>query len=391
MDEPQRFLPGGELMKFRVLNPRGSDGREWTNLIHRLPDSHRDIHFLKEYGLIYHKTYRQEPFLAVYGDETQFVVQAFVKRPLNELAFLKEKGITEPYYDIANPYGYGGPLYCCDSFAAAKDLYREFHRHFSDYACRSGFASQFTSCHPLLGNHTLLEEADVGITPVQQKKIVYVDLTLPEATIFSQFNRGNKSNINQAQRAGVTVEETEPSPENFRRFNALYYHTMQRNNAGRRWFFPEDYFSNCWHQLGTQRVSLFFAYVAGQLASAFLLIHDFTTVYYHFGASDERFFSYKPNNLLMYRVIRWARQQGYRKFHLGGGVGPDTEDSLFRFKKGFSRCRAWLYLYYRVLNEDVYRQLCRWKIKHERETLGKESDSGFFPLYRRDSGGDHVF
>jgi hypothetical protein len=51
-----------------------------------------------------------------YGDGNHFVIQVFVKRHFNELPFLKDQHITEPFFDIANPYGYGGLLWRCDSF-----------------------------------------------------------------------------------------------------------------------------------------------------------------------------------------------------------------------------------------------------------------------------------
>jgi hypothetical protein len=45
-----------------------------------------------EYGAIYRATYGCQPLLAVLGDERRFVVQPFVKRPLNDLPFLKDRG-----------------------------------------------------------------------------------------------------------------------------------------------------------------------------------------------------------------------------------------------------------------------------------------------------------
>ena len=75
--------------------------------------------------------------------------------------------------------------------------------------------------------------------------------------------------------------------------------------------------------------ALFFARLGGELVAAYLLIHDEHTAYYHFGASDERWLALRPNNLLMYETMLWAKGRGCAAYHLGGGVSSDENDSFF--------------------------------------------------------------
>jgi len=369
-------------VKFAILRPYGADGTRWTSLINNLNHDDQDIHFIPEYGNIYQRTYGYEPFLAYYGDEDCYVVQPFVKRLLNELPFLKEQHITESYFDISNPYGYGGPVFRCGSSAERLALYRDFDQQLIRYCEKKMIASEFTSLHPFLRNHEVILASGL-IEVTRSKELVYLDLTLSEEELWAGLNRGHRSSINKARKNGVTIDKVICSPGNIRVFNRLYIQTMERNNATERWFFPDGYFQNCFEQLGVGRISLFFASVNNEIAAAYLLMHDFTNAYYHFGGSDERFYDLRPNNLLMYEIALWLKQQGYLRYHLGGGVSSKVDDSLLRFKSGFSNKKAVLYTYGRIHHRQTYDYLCELKKKHELAKFGIVSGSDYFPLYRR--------
>src|SRR5580692_6270683 len=107
---------------FKVLAATGADAAEWRSLCERLPANRRHTHLLPEYGLVYAATHGVTPRLAVFESEYGFVVQPFIVRKLDELPFLKEQGVSGQFQDIANPYGYGGPLHGCGSHAAAESL-----------------------------------------------------------------------------------------------------------------------------------------------------------------------------------------------------------------------------------------------------------------------------
>ncbi|HEX3044584.1 MAG TPA: GNAT family N-acetyltransferase [Bacillota bacterium] len=368
-------------MRFKILQSDGPDKAEWQNLIGKLNQEEQDIHFLPEYGNIYRRSYGYEPFLAYYGDDDCFMIQVFVKRPLNELPFLKEQSITEPLYDVTNPYGYGGPVCRCNSADERWQLLKEYNFRLVEYLDQNKIASEFTCFHPLLYNHQ--HSAGSGLVEVNyQKEVVYLDLTKSEAELWFELTHSHKSNINKARKLKVRVEKRDLCPANFAIFENLYYRTMIRHNASAKWFFPDNYFWNYYLCLGPTRISLFFASVDQTPASAVLLMHDFSTIYYHFCGSDDQYYALNPNSLLLFEVALWAKENGFRSLHLGGGVTSSPTDSLLRFKAGFSKHRAQLYSYQRILNEEVYRYLCSLKKQHERK-IGDENDSDYFPLYRR--------
>ena len=369
-------------MDFRVLTATGKDARLWSDLVRRLPPRLRDLHFLPEYGLIYRDTYGHEPFLACASEGSNFIIQPFVRRRLDTLPFLADQESGEPAFDIANAYGYGGPL-CPDPEAAGvPGLMAGFEAKFHTWCVEERIASEFCSLHPLLGNQALL--AGSGIEAVPQKRVVYLDLAPPEAVLWQDVNRGHRSSIQRARSAGVRVERVAADPANLSEFERLYGLTMDRHQAADRWYFPENYFSNCVRHLGPERVSLFFARAGDAVASAYLLLHDAGIAYYHFGGSDQAHFALRPNNLLLYETALWAKGSGHRIYHLGGGVGSGADDSLLRFKSGFGGREATLYTYGRIHDRARYERLCELKMSYERARLGRVLDDAYFPLYRRE-------
>lgn len=364
----------------KILDATGADAAEWSALIGQLPQQRRDIHFLPEYGQVYAASFDVEPKIALFENDQGFVVQPFIVRKLDELAFLKDLPVQESSRDIANPYGYGGPLYSCAGDASG-GLLAAFECAFLKHCREQSYASEFCSLHPLIDVSGELQKSG-GIELVAEKEIVYIDLTADDAAIWRGVRKGHKSSITRARRENVKVERVAANPENLEAFKSLYYATMERHQAAERWFFPQDYFANCLEILGEARASLHFATVDGELAVAAMLIHDFDTAYYHFAGSDPRFNSTCAGNLLVYESAQWAKRAGYRNFHLGGGVSASPEDSLFIFKSGFSDLRATLYTYGRVLHEPTYRHLSELKVRHERAT-GWNGNTDYFPLYRR--------
>jgi len=371
------------LTAFSVLGAHGHEGEAWRALIERLPAAVRDLHYLPEYGLVYRDAYGHEPLLAVYEGASGLVLQAFVRRPLACLDFLAEVADADRFQDIATPYGYGGPLLACPDAPGADDDLRRFDAAFRDWCVQSGIASEFTCLHPLLGNHRAIERAGIA-APVRTKEVVYIDLAHSEDALWSSISRGTRSSIQRARREGVRVEAVTPDAAALTAFGALYADTMRRRGAAARWFFPENYFEACVRRLGPARSRLFFARRDGALAAAYLVLNDESTAWYHFGGSDANWLALRPNNLLMHETLAWARRHGLARYHLGGGVTGEPNDSLLRFKSSFGGQRAVLYTYGRVHDEAAYRVLSELKIAHERRVHGVPVASDYFPLYRRE-------
>lgn len=79
-------------------------------------------------------------------------------------------------------------------------------------------------------------------------------------------------------------------------------------------------------------------------------------------------------NLLLYKVALWGYDNGYKTFHLGGGVGS-KKDSLFQFKRKFNKKDLnSFFTGKKIFDEDKYR-----KLMNLRNDIVNE---GYFPEYR---------
>ena len=92
------------------------------------------------------------------------------------------------------------------------------------------------------------------------------------------------------------------------------------------------------------------------IGGAVVLLAD-RFAHYHLSSSLRDYFSYAPNNMLRHAVISGLLRQRWTRLHFGGGRGPDPKDSLFKFKRMFSKQEAQFYIGSFIADEAVYESL----------------------------------
>ena len=226
-----------------------------------------------------------------------------------------------------------------------------------------------SSLHPFMADY---QRALVNgyLAPKFEKNVVFIDLVQMDSGIKTSLRKGHRSSIAAARKAGAQIAKVDTSAPNLANFLQMYKETMVRRRAADRWFVPDGYFENCVHHLGADRSSLFFAIVDGEIESGCFLMHDFSTVYYHFAGTYATRPALGINNLMVYETAVWAHSANFRRYHLGGGVTSSDGDSLLRFKSGFSDLRAPLYTYFCVRDKAVYDRLCKRKRIYEAAAEG---------------------
>jgi hypothetical protein len=207
---------------------------------------------------------------------------------------------------------------------------------------------------------------------------VFVDLTQSEETLWSQTRSQHRNKINQARRAGC-VAEIDDAWDRFDDFFEIYIETMRRVNASDEYFFPRQYL----HSLKDAVEGALYLCVVreGQAISCAGLFSEVCgIVQAHLVGSRLEHGDQDTTKFMFDAVRRWAKQRSNRFFHLGGGRGAE-EDSLFRFKAGFSKSLASYHTWRAVANADAYRTLVRqWEL---RTGTTAEPLDGFFPAYRK--------
>lgn len=360
-------------MPFHVLDPV-KDRNAWLTILAKIGPSASDPHFSPWY-LEAERLLGGTPLLATYQYEHYFIIKPFVLRDV-------VIGGQTFGRDITNPYGYGGPVSNHGS-----RLHEWFDQEFTEWCQRMNVICEHCALNSMHVVHQRsLLRTTKGINLRERKEVVWMDLknkgwANTEAAVKGVGYRDTRiAGVKAAQRSGITVRRGE-SPQDIDVFINFYGAAMERKNAPSRWRFPKEYL---W-ALG-EACGVFLAEVPESgVASAALVMTGGDCAYYHMAASAPDYPKSGANDLLVHEIALWARTYGVKRFHLGGGVTSDPNDSVMFFKSGFSPLRAPAMSYFRVFNESLYRLACVAKAEEEINQTGAEFASSFEPMYRREA------
>ncbi len=173
--------------------------------------------------------------------------------------------------------------------------------------------------------------------PLFTKYTFVVDLTKSEDTLLKDMHSKTRYNIKVAQKHGVIIKE-DNSEEAFAAYLRLTQETTERQG-----FFAHNtnYHKTMWNMMRTMGIAhLFTASYKGDVLSAWILFVWHDTVYYPYGSSSRNHREVMAPTLLLWEVVRWAKEKGLKKFDLWGALGPqpDSNDPWYgfhRFKEGF--------------------------------------------------------
>lgn len=273
------------------------------------------------------------------------------------------------YLDATSVYGYAGPISSIPFEEINHNIFHNFQQNLLNYFKENKIVSVFSRLHPLIDNNDFF--LNFG-TIENINKTVYVDLRLTLEEQKKQYRKSNKSELNQLRRKNYVVEEAKTKDE-IDEFVSIYHETMKRVDASANYFFDYDYFysflnSTCFEN------KLLLAKIDNDIAAGAIFTVTNKVMQYHLAGTKESFIKETPMKLILDEARLKANELHLDYLHLGGGVGGSDEDTLFRFKSGFSNKTGDFKVWKMIVNHDVYNQLVKDKdIKDE---------STFFPLYR---------
>jgi CelD/BcsL family acetyltransferase involved in cellulose biosynthesis len=98
---------------------------------------------------------------------------------------------------------------------------------------------------------------------------------------------------------------------------------------------PYSFFQNIWRQFVDEgKGFLMVAYHSGTVIGGIFFLEWQDTVSYKFNASLPLELNHRPNNLLMWEGIKYAKSRGYK--HLDLGLSDLDQDGLVRYKRQFA-------------------------------------------------------
>jgi hypothetical protein len=297
---------------------------------------------------------------ATFGDD-------FIAMPL---VIRKVEGTD--YYDCTSVYGYCGPASNLSFSLVTNEMFEYFRSELNLYFQKNNIISVFSRLHPIIYGDKLF--TNFG-TVKKINETVAIDLRLSPEEQRRQYRKSNKSEINQLKgKKGFTIKEAK-SDDEIKAFVEIYQETMKRVDANPYYFFDYDYFHSFLKNKCYSTKLLLAIHNCQITAGAIFTITD-KIMQYHLAGTKNEYIKDTPMKLILDAARLIGNQLKLEYLHLGGGVGGSDEDSLFRFKAGFSQNRFIFRIWQYIVDHEKYEAVCKMKFSN------RIINSNFFPQYR---------
>lgn len=284
--------------------------------------------------------------------------------------YMKRKTGIEGYYDSVTPYGYGGVLF--DGDISEANL-QAFWKAYVEKMKEEGIVDNFVRYHPVLANAVPMKQIS---TVIDLGKTIAFDLSSPEV-IWENIISKNRNMIRKAEKNGIEIKHGKDL-ELFKDFKRIYNATMEKDNAEEYYFFGDAFYESIHNDLNNN-YEMFYAVLNGEIIAMSIMLFGNKQMHYHLSGSMIEYRNLAPSNLLLYKAALWGCEQGYKTFHLGGGVGSG-EDNLYKFKAAFNRNSDYQFsIGKEVFDQEKYDELVALRAKQD---PGFDLESKYFPLYR---------
>lgn len=339
---------------------------KWNNtLIKEFPDVW-DIYFKYEYFNLFSKNYNVKPESLYWEDSN---IKIFWSHLIRNFEYNKNFKNYQIYHDVITPYGYGGPLIVkkVEEKSKINESFKTFFNSYQKYCQKNNYISEFIRFHPFLDNWVEFE----GLFEIEYlNDVVSLDLTQDYEIIWSNMSKKTRYYTKRSLKEFEVIKISDnPSENEVNDFISLYYETMDKNEASKKYYFSDEFIKNHF-KFGT--ILIYCKNRANVLASSAMFLKGNRIIHYHLSSSNYKIEG-SPSRAVLWAAIEWAKDNGFKWFHLGGGFGSNY--SLFNFKKGFSNILLPFYMGKIIFNNEVYKEL------YSLNPLSNENPN-FFPLYR---------
>lgn len=312
----------------------------WNQYLDLIPAELQDLYFREEYVRLY-ETDSEKACCFVYQNGDSILLFPFLRR---EFQF---KGNT--YYDFETAYGYGGPISNdhSDTFITAA------LEAMSEKALSENFVCGFVRFHPLLENWDYFEK--VGRL-IMDRKTIAIDLSEGiEATWMNEIHTKNRNVIKKGEKNGLEFIVDEDFAY-LTEFEDLYNSTMDKLEADGFYYFDPSYYD----QLKNTIQNRFLGIVKHEdkVVAGAIFFYQLPYGHYHLAGSDKSALKLSPNNYLLWEAAKELTRRGVKHFHLGGGTDGSEENSLYQYKRKFSKHEYQFALGKMIFNPSLYEDIC---------------------------------
>ena len=179
------------------------------------------------------------------------------------------------------------------------------------------------------------------------------------------------------EKNGITIEHGK-GMDLLDQFTDIYNATMDKDHAEEYYYFKRPFYESIHNDL-KDNYEIFYAVYEGRPVAMSIMLFGNKQMHYHLSGSMIEYRNLAPSNLLLYKAALWGCEQGYKTFHLGGGVGSG-EDNLYKFKAAFNKVSDYQFsIGKEIYDEKIYNELV---MERKNRDVTFNLTSTFFPLYR---------
>lgn len=297
-----------------------------------------DIYYSKEYASLYLKK-GEEIFDFLYKEDFFTFYQTSIKRPILKIG---RHSVSEGFYDLETPYGYGGIYTNTDNVEFLKNAFSAYQEHCN----KEKIIADFSRFHPF--NTFAQNHKDYFDMCIHDRDVVVVNLLHSKEERWKNYSSNTRNILRKAEK-NFTFSET----DEVEKFQDMYYKTMLKNNADEFFYFDRNYFQGL---LSMDNVGLYkVTYQENTISMAFFLFgKDY--VHYHLSANDYNFSKLNANYFILENAFDLSIKLSKKYFFLGGGTTSDSCDGLFKFKKKFSNLCKPFYITGKIFNYEKYNE-----------------------------------
>ena len=304
------------------------------NLLH-------DIYYKKKYVALYLKD-GDSIFKFKYQEDNNIFYNIAIKRPILKIGNVR---LDDIYYDLETAYGYGGFYTNCNEI----DFIKKAMSSYTQRCKEEKIIAEFIRFHPF--NEFPLNFGEFLDFNVYDRDVVVVDL---QKDVWMSYSSKVRNIIKKAQ-TKLTLRES----KNIEKFAELYYFTMKKNKAKEFYFFTGRYFEEL---LLDDDVYLYEVEYADKIVAMGFFMYGKDIVHYHLSANSVESYKLNANYFLLNELFKIAKMLGKEYFILGGGSSSNKDDTLFKFKKKFSKLYMPFYIGGNIYNKRVYDKFVNiWK------------------------------
>jgi len=214
----------------------------------------------------------------------------------------------------------GGPLALNNNAEIVDQLLKYYNQYISNKAIFSQFRNQFDmSAYKSVFKKNGYE--------FDEHLDILVDLTCSTEQLEQNLHKERKRNIAKAVREGLVFKHLSTDEE----INTVSGLLKKTYNRVKLPMIFQQLFLNTRNLLG-EEVHFFGAYYGDKMIAGQVRLYYKDVVYAWYAGSNAEYFNKRPNDFLMWNVLLWSKEKGYKLFDFGGAGKPNIPYGVREYK-----------------------------------------------------------